>query len=240
MNNTDPLYSFQLPRGLLKALALFQSNDETRLALQCTCFEIRPGIGDNREATLVSCDGRRLASHRAEVLRDTVAGEMPEADTFVVDLKGCAKLPKISPIDCVTVEVHAARVEFVADKIRYTARRVETPEVGIQFPNWRELIPARAPERVDQIAVSHSLLGDFGKAAKLTLGDKGYGLVLSTYGHGAPISVQFLNHREFFGIIMPLRTEHPEAFPTWLAEEKKKGAKTSPADQQPEVQKQAA
>lgn len=224
--NTDPLYSFQLSRGLLKALALFQA-DSDRPQLACTSFEIRLTAGEHHELTLVSVDGRRLATHQSEILQETLFGELPAAEQFVVDLSGCDKLPKCAP-DVVTVEVFPKHVDFVAEKIRYTASRLDA--TGAKFPNWREVIPSRPPERVDQIAVNHELLGDFAKAAKLIEGSKGYGVILRTFGDGAPISVQFTNNRQFYGIIMPLKSEHPEAFPEWLKEEKKRGAKITKTD----------
>jgi hypothetical protein len=226
---TEPLYSFQLARGLLKAMALFQA-DEDRPALACASFEIRKTVGDHHELTLVTIDGRRLASYQSEILKETLWGELPDAEAFVVDLSGCAKLPKVKIADFVTCEVFPAHVEFVADKLRYTTPRLDKVEGGSKFPNWRDIIPSRAPEQVDQIAVNHEMLADFRKAAKLIVGDKGYALALRTFGEGSPISVQFLNHREFYGIIMPLKSEHPQAFPEWLQEEKKRGSKLSKAD----------
>jgi hypothetical protein len=227
--STEPVYSFQLSRGLLKALALFQADDD-RPALACTNFEIRKTVNEHHELTLVAVDGRRLATYQTEILQETLWGEMPSGDQLVVDLSGCAKLPKIKIADFVTCEVFPAHVEFVAEKLRYTTQRLEKVEGGVRFPAWRDLIPARAPERVEQIAVNHELLADFGKAAKLIVGGKGYGLALRTYGEGSPISVQFLNCREFYGVIMPLKSEHPEAFPEWLKEEKKRGGKVTKAD----------
>lgn len=226
---TEPLYSFQLSRGLLKAIALFQA-DEDRPALACSSFEIRKTAGNHHELTLCSIDGRRLASYQTEILEEMLWGELPDAAQIVVDLSGCNKLPKVTPVDVVTCEVFPKHVEFVAGKLRYTTTRLETVEGGVRFPAWREVIPSKAPEQVDQIAVNHEMLSAFGKAAKLIVGERGYALALRTFGPGSPISVQFPSHREFFGIIMPLKSEHPEAFPAWLVEEKKRTGKITKAD----------
>lgn len=221
--STDPLYSFQLPRGLLKAMALFQSTDETRISLFCTCFEIVKAPSGHCSLTLISTDGRRLASYSTEILQETLFGEIPERDVLLLDLNGCAKLPKVELGDCVTVEVFAKHADFIAEKLRYTATRVEA-EHGAQFPAWREVIPAGSPESVEQITISHELLADFGKAARLIVGEKGYGLALRTFGMDRAITVQFPSHAQFFGIIMPLKTENPETLPDWVRETIKKPA----------------
>lgn len=49
----EPLYSFELERSLLAAMALFQSSDETRVTLAATKFEIRRN-GMRHELTLVA------------------------------------------------------------------------------------------------------------------------------------------------------------------------------------------
>lgn len=225
---TDPLYSFQLARGLLKAMALFQASED-RPNIACTSFEISRS-GSHHNLTLAAVDGRRLATYQTEILQETLWGELPDAVQIVVDLTGCNKLPKVSPVDYVTCEVYEKHVEFVADAIRYTAPRLETEAHGIKFPAWRDVIPSTAPQKVDQITVNHELLADFGKAAKLIVGDNGYGIALRTFGDGSPISVQFTAGREFYGIIMPLKSEHPEAFPEWLKDEQKRTGKITKAD----------
>lgn len=228
--STEPLYSFQLPRGLLKAMTLFQSSDETRFALVATSFEIVKAAGGHHQITLVSTDGRRLATYNAEILADTLWGELPDAAHIVVDLSGCKKLPKVTPVDMVTCEVFEKRVEFVANSLRYTAERRDAMDGGSYFPEWRTIIPAGEPEKTNQIMVNHGLLFDFGKAAKLVLGDKGTALNLRTYGEDAAISVQFPDHREFYGLIMPLKSKNPEAVPDWMKHEKKRASKITKAD----------
>jgi hypothetical protein len=200
-------------------MSLFQASED-RPSLACTSFEIRK-VGNHHELTLASIDGKRLASYQTEIMQDTLWGELPDSEQIVVSLEGCNKLPKVEITDCVRVEVYQKHVEFIADAIRYTATRLETEESGIKFPAWRGVIPSKPAERVEQIAVNHELLADFGKAAKLIVGDKGYGIALRTYGEGSPISVQFTACREFYGIIMPLKSDHPEAFPEWLRDDAK-------------------
>lgn len=225
--NSDPLYSFQLPRGLLKAMSLFQSTDETRLSLFCTCFEVVKAASGHCSVTLIATDGRRLASYATEILQETLFGEIPERDVLLLDLNGCAKLPKVAPADCVTVEVFAKHADFIAEKLRYTATRIEA-EHGAQYPAWREVVPGGDPVSVQQISISHELLADFGKAARLIVGEKGYALALRTFGHERPITVQFPSHAQFFGIIMPVKVENPETLPDWVKTEKKKQAATKP------------
>ena len=211
-------------------MSLFQSGDETRVALVATSFEIRKNAGGHHEITLVSTDGRRLSSYNTEILADTLWGELPDVAQLVLDLSGCNKLPKVTPCDVVTVEVFEKHVEFVANSLRYTAERRDTIEGGSHFPEWREVIPAGEPEKTNQIMVNHGLLFDFGKAAKLILGDKGTALNLRTYGEDSAISVQFPEHREFYGLIMPLKAKDPEAVPDWMKHEKKRAGKITKAD----------
>lgn len=224
--STDPIYSFQLPRGLLKAMALFQSDDETRLSLFCTCFEVVKSASGHCSLTLIATDGRRLASYATEILQETLFGEILERDLLLLDLNGCAKLPKVAPADCVTIEVFPKHADFIAEKLRYTATRIEA-EHGAQYPAWRDVIPAGAPEKIEQITISHELLADFGKAARLIVGEKGYGLALRTFGDERPITVQFPSHAQFFGIIMPLRAENTETLPDWIKDAQKETAKKS-------------
>lgn len=210
-------------------MALFQTSDETRLSLFCTCFEVVKSPSGHCHLTLIATDGRRLASYSTEILQETLFGEIPERDTLLLDLNGCSKLPKVSPADCVTIEVFEKHADFIAEKLRYTATRVEA-EHGVQFPAWREVLPAGSPENVQQITISHELLADFGKAARLIVGEKGYGIALRTFGDERPITVQFPSHAQFFGIIMPLRTENAETLPGWIKDAQKKGGRTSKAD----------
>ena len=213
--NTDALYSFQLARGLLKALSLFQSED--RPALACAQFEIRAN-GMRHELTIVTTDGRRLASYQTEISQDTLWGELPAHEEILVDLEGCRKLPKVDgPTgDQITVEVYPKHVEFCAETMRYTARRLEQDDGSIKFPAWRAVIPAREPESTTQVAVNFDLLADFGKAAKWIGARETPLIALRSFGEDAPIAVMLPTHREFFGIIMPIKFENPETVPDWL------------------------
>lgn len=220
----DPIYSFQLPRGLLKAMALFQTSDETRLALFCTCFEVVKSPSGHANVTLIATDGRRLASYTTEIMQETLFGEIPESDTLLLNLNGCAKLPKVSPADCVTIEVFPKHADFIAESLRYTAARVEV-ELGVQYPNWRGVIPVGETEKIQQITISHELLADFGKAARLIVGEKGFGIALRSFGEERPITVNYPGHAAFFGIIMPLKTEAIAALPDWIKDAQKKAQK---------------
>jgi len=210
----DPLFSFQLPRGLLKAMALFQH--EERAPIACASFEIRQ-TGNRHEITIVSTDGRRLATYQTEISQDTLWGVLPDHAQITVDLSGCARLPKVEGEtgDLVTVEVFERHVEFAAGAIRYTARRLESGDGSVQFPNWRGVIPTRPPESVTQIAVNHELLADFGRAAKWIMPEDS-SIALRTFGDGQPIAIILPAHREFFGILMPLKFADPATVPEWL------------------------
>lgn len=211
--NTDPAYSFQLLRGLLKAMALFQ--DPERPSLACASLEIRAVGPKHHELTIATCDGRRLATYQTGINQDTLFGKLPKLAQITVDLSGCARLPKVTGDhgDMVTVEVYEKHVEFIADRIRYTATRLEG---DVQFPAWRAVVPAGEPESLTQFAVNHELLADFGKVAK-ALTDDGH-LALRSFGEGRPLAVLLPTHREFFGIIMPLKFSDAVTVPDWLRE----------------------
>lgn len=212
---TEPLFSFLLPRGLLKSIALFQSDDASRPTLQCTSIEIRAS-GLRHDLTLAATDGRRLATYQCEIEQDTLFGELPASAKLLADFSGCSRLPKVEGPegDRVTVEVHPKHVEFVADRIRYTAKRLEEE---VHFPEWRAIVPKGEAESLTQFAVNHDLLADFGKAAKWCV--KGPPtLALRSFGEGRPIAVLFPEKREFFGLIMPMKFENPETVPQWLRE----------------------
>ena len=212
---TDALYSFHLPRGLLRAIALFQSKDRPTLA--CASIEIRAN-GMRHEIQITATDGRRLATHQMEICNTTLWGELPPAEQITADLSGCLKLPKVSGDfgDEIIVEVFAKHIEFAAESMRYHTRRLEQGDGSVQFPDWRQVIPARQPESVTQIAVNFELLADFGKAAKWLTQAETPIVALRTFGEEMPIAVIFPSHREFFGIIMPVKFENPETVPEWL------------------------
>jgi hypothetical protein len=226
----DPLFSFQLPRLLLRAMALFQHDE--RAALKCASFEIR-AHGKHHELTIVTCDGRRLATYQTEIAQDTLFGELPRKAQFVIDLVGCARLPKVEGVsgDQVTIEVFEKHIEIAADRIRYTAQRLESE---INYPSWRGIVPAGEPESLTQFAVNHELLADFGKVAK-ALSREGQNLALRSFGPDRPIAVLLPTHREFFGLIMPLKFENAEAVPEWLRE-----ALAAPSKEKPDTAEQAA
>lgn len=236
--NTDALYSFQLGRGLLRALSLFQSED--RAALACAQFEIRAS-GMRHELTIATTDGRRLASYQTEISQDTLWGQLPAHEEILVDLEGCRKLPKVNgPTgDQITVEVYPKHVEFCAETMRYTARRLELGDGSIKYPAWRAVIPAREPENTTQVAVNFDLLADFGKAAKWISARQTPVIALRSFGEHEAIAVILPTHREFFGIIMPIKYENPETVPDWLrptgtcAMQKAKKEKAHAAETQP-------
>lgn len=215
--NIEPLYSFQLPRGLLRAIALFQA-DTDRPTLALTCIEIRATVGGHHDITLAATDGRRLVSYQTELLNEFLFGELPQDQTLLVDLTGCEKLPKGEMSDDVTCEVFEREVGFVSESIRYTAKRWDKED--IQYPNWRSIIPASKPAPVPQVTVNFDLLADFGKAAKLI--DEGMALQIATLGDKLPVIVNIANHREFFGLIMPICREAADAIPDWMLSEKER------------------
>lgn len=212
---TEALYAFRLPRGILRAIALFQSKD--RPTLTCAQLEIRCN-GMRHEIQITATDGRRLATHQSEITNESLWGELPKEDQIVADLSGCLKLPKVRDGigDEITVEVFAKHIEFAADSLRYHTRRLEQGDGSIQFPAWRAVVPTRPPENVTQIAVNFELLADFGKAAKWLTDKEAPCVAMRTFGEGMPIAVIFPSHREFFGIIMPMKFENPETVPDWL------------------------
>lgn len=215
--NTETLYTFRLPRGILRSIALFQSKDRPTLA--CALLEIRAN-GMRHEIQITATDGRRLATHQSEIANETLWGELPAEEQIVADLSGCLKLPKVNdPLgDDITVEVFAKHIEFASDSLRYHTRRLEHGDGSIKFPEWRQVIPTRPPESVTQIAVNFELLADFGKAAKWLTDKESPCVAMRTFGEGLPIAVIFPSHREFFGIIMPMKFENPETVPDWLRE----------------------
>ena len=208
-----PAYSFQLSRLLLRSLALFQG-DKDRPAIASTCIEIQRRATGLARITLVATDGRRLASYQGDIEQDTLFGEIPATDHFLVALDGIASLPKITgPYgDRVTVEVYEKSIDFVAESLRYTARR---QEADVKFPDWRSIIPTTPPESLDQFAVNYELLADFGKTAKW-LNPEVPSLGLRSFGPGRCIAVLLPKDDAFFGLIMPMVFDAALTVPEWL------------------------
>jgi hypothetical protein len=195
---TDPIYSFEVERSLLLALALFQSADETRVVLNATKFELR-AIGGKHELTLIATDGKRLATHTDEVLEVELTDEMPEHSNMVLDLKGVKKLPKIKGDTVVRVTVYEKHVVFSSGKFRYEA----TPVTAAPFPEWRQCMPAGSPIPVADFPVNFAYLASFGQAAHL-ITEKRH-VTLHAFGEGAAIGVTFPQYRQFRGVVMPIR-----------------------------------
>lgn len=200
---TDPLYSFELERSLLLALALFQSADETRVVLNATKFELR-AIGGKHELTLIATDGKRLATHTDEVLEVELTDEMPERADMVLDLKGVKKLPKIKGDTVVRVTVYEKHVVFSSGKFRYEA----TPFIAAPFPEWRQAMPAGSQIPVADFPVNFAYLASFGQAAHL-ITEKRH-VVLHAFGEGAAIGVTFPQYRQFRGVVMPIRLDESD------------------------------
>jgi hypothetical protein len=219
--STEPLYSFELSRPLLEAMALFQSKDESRFILNSTQFEINTN-GMRVELTLVSTDGRRLAVHRNEIASDNLITGLPESSEFSVDLRGVNKLPKIKGTAgrVVTVAVFEKHAEITSGKHTYKPKFICTPD-GVEgpaskFPNWRAILPPGNPQPAACFPVNFKLLADFGKAADL-LNEKGSGVIARTYGDGGAISIEFTEYREFYGLLMPLKNEdRSDDKPEWV------------------------
>lgn len=195
----EPLYSFELERSLLAAMALFQSADETRFVLAATKFEIRRN-GMRHELTLVATDGKRLATHCDEIAPVELTDEMPESQDLLLDLKGVKKLPKVKGETQVRVIVHEKHVVFACGKFRYEAK-----PVADDFPNWRQVMPAIDPIPIADFPVNFQHLASFGAAAKLITEKNS--VVLHTFGNGAAIGVTFPRYRQFRGVVMPIRLD---------------------------------
>lgn len=196
----DPLYSFEIERSLLLALALFQSSDETRVVLNATKFELR-AIGGKHELTLIATDGKRLATHTDEVLEVELTDEMPEHADLVLDLKGVKKLPKVKGDSVVRVTVYEKHVVFSSGKFRYEA----TPVTQAPFPDWRQCMPKGDPVPVADFPVNFGYLASFGQAAHLITEKRS--VVLHAFGEGNAIGITFPQYRQFRGVVMPIRLD---------------------------------
>lgn len=215
---TDPIYSFEVPRCLLQAVALFQSEDETRFVLSTTKFEIRK-FGDNRyELTLVATDGRRLAVHCDEIASDNLLTALPEGADFSIDLRAVGKLPKVKGeegrlITCHVFERHAELTcGRYACKAKFVCGASGDPAL-MNFPAWKSVLPSTQSEPVKAFAFSSTLFDDFAKAGELLTASEA--VIIHGYRGGECYSVQFPGYRQFFGVLMPVKLDTESTRPLW-------------------------
>lgn len=214
--SNEPLFSFELSRGVLRAMALFQA-DESRVSLCAVSFEIVKKASGHHEITLASTNGRVLASYNTEIIQDSLFGEMPDALQMSCDLSGVKKLPKNGEADRVTVSVFKAHVEFSSPPMKYTAKRIEAEHA---FPAWRAIIPTGKPETSDFFTCSAKLLGLFGAASKL-IGDKANAISIQSMGKDRPLVIQLPDDAGFYGLLMPMKDVEWRDRPTWCEERPK-------------------
>lgn len=197
-NPMDPLYSFEIQRSVLTAMALFQSDDETRFVLNNTKFEI-VGV----ELTLVATDGRRLAVHQDIILPDNLLSPPPDSASFCIDLCGVAKLPKVKGANgrMLIVNVFEKHAEITCDKYKFKADFCEQ-----EFPKWRQIIPTSDSKDVPEFNVNFELLASFGDAVKV-LNKKSSGICIRSQGKDSALTIRFPGYRQFFGVLMPIRVE---------------------------------
>ena len=216
--STDPLFSFEIPRGVLRAMALFQAGGD-RAALCVTSHEIVKKASGHHELTFAATNGRILASYNTEILSESLFGEMPNELVMSCDLSGIKKLPKNGGADLVTVAVFPTHVEYSSGSLQYTAKRIEGEHV---FPAWRACIPTGKPEPAEFFVASAKYLKAFGDAAKLISDD--LAIAIQSYGKERPIIIQIPDDTGFFGVLMPMNDVEWQERPDWLIEKKSDAA----------------
>lgn len=212
--STDPLFSFEISRGVLRAMALFQAGED-RAALHATSHEIIKQASGHHELTFAATNGRILASYNTEILSESLFGELPDELVMSCDLSGVRKLPKNGGADLVTVAVFPTHVEYSSGSLQYTAKRIEGEHV---FPAWRACIPTGKPEPAEFFVASAKYLNAFGAAARL-ISDK-LAIAIQSYGQQRPIVIQIPHDTGFFGVLMPMKDVEWQERPDWLAEKK--------------------
>lgn len=201
----EPRYSFEISRVVLEVMSLFQSSDQTRLALNNTQFDIRRANGVAAELIMASTDGRRLAVHTQQISHDEIFAEFPEHETFCIDLDGVTKLPKVKSVrgKIVTVTVFEKHAEISTEKYKYRAKFYDG-----NYPAWRQVLPTDKPSPVASFPVSYKFIEDFGTAAsKLCKDSNAIELMPHVYDDGSlgSIEVRLPAYSSFYGIVMPIK-----------------------------------
>lgn len=203
----EPIYTFSVPRKTLEAVQLFQSKDETRTAICCTCFEIRRRNENDCDILVVATDGRRIGKIDTDSCADELFhGTLPELDLFSIDLKGLRKLPRSKEAGVAIVAVFERHAELTCGKYTYKARRVECLSA---FPNWRQVFAVDAPAEIAQVGFNFDLLSAFGAAAKMLSAAET--IRFSFTGVGRAIQVEIPGSPEFEGILMPTVSDEERA-----------------------------
>lgn len=220
--STDPLYSFEIARPVLTAMALFQSDDENRFVLNNTQFEI---VGN--DLTLAATDGRRLAVHHDIILGDNLLTPPPDSASFCIDLRGVAKLPKVKGEKgrMLIISAFEKHAEITCDKYKFKADFCEAP-----FPKWRPIIPLAEPVAVTHFNVNYELLSSFGDAAKILKKDDN-GITIRSQGVDGALTITLTSYRQFFGVLMPIRVEEERAIgqQDWVKSMAKEAQQEEPA-----------
>lgn len=213
---TNPLYSFALPRSVLKALALFQSTDTSRYILNSTKFEISLTPAGDHRLQLIATNGRILGLYTTLIEIDKVLGELPAEAEFSIDLKGLGKLPAKASGQWgpryVTLAIYDTYADLIAGEYVYQAKFV-TGADGMKddrglplgrFPSWRGILPAESHGQIEHFAVHPDFVFQLVKVSSL-LSKSNSGLVLRGHKGGDYYSVQVVGCPEFFGVLMPIK-----------------------------------
>lgn len=204
---SEPRYSFEISRSVLEVMSLFQSGDQTQLALNNTQFDIRRANGIAAELIMASTDGRRLAVHTQQISHDEMFAEFPGHETFCIDLEGVTKLPKVKSVrgKLVTVTVFEKHAEISTEKYKYRAKFFDG-----NYPAWRQVLPVDKPRPVASFPISYKFIEDFGAAAsKLCKDSNAIELMPHVHDDGSlgAIEVRLPAYSSFYGILMPIKID---------------------------------
>jgi hypothetical protein len=202
---------FSVLTAELQAALLFAGTDETRAAINGVRIECLGGKGSL--PVLVATDGRRIAiiETQAKQFNDFGEFELVLSRDFLKPFLVFAK--SLAPT--IIIEPHPPkRVIFEFREKKCVIDSEEGALVESRFPKWRQVLPSGKKEAVDKIGVGAEYIADFYKVGKLFDLEVPV-LQLRLYGATGAIEVKIDTRPQFYGLLMPCKTneasdEQPE------------------------------
>ena len=197
-----------IPFRVLKAIALFTSNDETRAALGDICFEKR----DGEPLNVVATDGRVLARWQ-----DANIAPVTPVCFFSLSAHFLAPVIRLSPHPSEGIKIEIEPAANPQGQPGFFACVSWWPSVGTQiklesasenlvkYPNWRSVVDVvGAAEKPPTCLVCNSdLLAKFVAAKKLLAA--GSAIMIKQNSPTDCAAITFSGVPEFSGLLMPVK-----------------------------------
>lgn len=218
--------------NVLLGMAMLAAKDGTRPAIQGVRLRVFKEEKDGKNAIWIATDGRRLGLYHDKV---TIDGGFPveitEAFTEFTIVPPCVikptkKQPNLTfEHEVIPMSGEVANKTYKPETISCLYHGGNLTEkctlpVGNGYTAWKQVVPKTPPEKSSQIVVSPALLHGFTLAAAKISGLNPRNMTviirpLDVQGL-SPYTIQFPMPSDFYGILMPMRTDREYIMPEFV------------------------